>query len=927
MDIVEARTFLGSVLGDEGNYCLWCYNSKDKYDITQEFYSSIEELLVRSTELDSNKHNVFFALGTFKEPTNRKQINVQQLKSFFMDLDCGPSKDFPTQADAVEALRRFCKTNKLPRPTMVNSGNGIHVYWPLVKPVDEATWWPVAERLKQLCAAQNFPADPSCTSDSARILRIPNTHNHKTDEPKPVNLLHGFLAEPIEFDEFEKCLGGGVIPVPDKFTPSAHYNAINEQATGSFKRLLEKTKQGTGCAQIAYIIKNQDTISYDLWRGALSIAKVCTDAEKAVRNISKRHPEYDFNEAMRKMADTGGPQYCSTFAKHNPDGCAGCPNTLTITTPAQLTKIVEEAEPTPEIPKYPTPYMRGKHGGVYMKSKDEEGNPIELPIYHHDLYVTHRLDDPEQGEVLAFALHLPNDGVRRFTVPLVALTSREDFRKSMAVKGITSYGDDLGKLMKYIQTWVNELQQTGAADRAHTQFGWVDDEKMDAFVWGDKLIKADSIEYNPPSAKTAFAMEWLKPKGSLERQKEIMSFFNREGLELHQFVVCMGFASPLMSLTGLFSFQAHLNGGSGVGKTTALYSNTGIWGKPVKLCSGSDDSMYSHMNRLERWKNMVGNLDEKSNVTAKEVSSYCYTGAEGQQRNRLKSSGNEERYRGDPWRMSSCSTGNISYWELLQRTKANPEAEMQRVLEFNVAKYMDKHRMAEMNKKEGLPTTITGKLFDDVQKNYGNFTVDYVQHIINHRADIEKLYVGIKQKLDKAASLTPVNRFFSAGCTNVIVGCILGNRLGIIDYDYKKLFDWIVKELIRAKSEIEDTAPSVSNIVADFAREHWGNILKIKSTDDAREEVASLVVPENNPRMRLVGRYETDTKLLFIPTKDFKTFLTDQFLTYSSTVKGLKEDMGATQRNVRLTKGTSLNLPAQYCLVVKMEGLDETPTT
>ena len=153
---MDTKTFLGSVLGDEGNYCLWCYNSKDKADIKQEFYSSVEELLDRSAELDGNKYNVFFALGTFKEPTNRKQINVQQLKSFFIDLDCGPSKDFPTQAGATEALRRFCKTNKLPRPTMVNSGNGIHVYWPLVVPVDEATWWPVAERLKQLCAAQYF---------------------------------------------------------------------------------------------------------------------------------------------------------------------------------------------------------------------------------------------------------------------------------------------------------------------------------------------------------------------------------------------------------------------------------------------------------------------------------------------------------------------------------------------------------------------------------------------------------------------------------------------------------------------------------------------------------------------------------------------------------------------------------------------------
>ena len=271
---MDTKQFLGSVLGSEGNYCLWCYNSNNKTDIKQEFYPSIDELIQRADELDAAAYNVFFALGTFKEPDNRKQINVNQMKSFFIDLDCGPSKEFIDQPTAFEELRRFCKANKLPRPTIVNSGNGLHVYWPLTEAVDEKTWFPVAEGLKQLCIKQDFPADPSRTSDAASILRVPNTYNYKGDDPKPVGLLHGYLAEPIDFSEFEDCVGGA-IPVPEKFAPSAYRDALNAQTSGSFKRLLEKTDNDQGCAQIQYIIDNQDSVSYDMWRAGLSIAKVC----------------------------------------------------------------------------------------------------------------------------------------------------------------------------------------------------------------------------------------------------------------------------------------------------------------------------------------------------------------------------------------------------------------------------------------------------------------------------------------------------------------------------------------------------------------------------------------------------------------------------------------------------------------------------
>ena len=405
-------------------------------------------------------------------------------------------------------------------PTLINSGRGVHVYWILSEPVCRADWWPVAERLKRVCAEQGFPADPSRTSDAAGVLRVPSTHNYKYGEPLPVEFYGVEEPTTVDFDKFSVLLGGDPIPVPQKreaSATSAFREALQQNYKGSFRRLLLKTKNGTGCAQIKHIIKNQSTVSHDLWRAGLSIANVCEDGAEAAHVMSSEHEDYDVQATLRKMEDTGGPQFCSTIERFNPEGCEGCPNKGKITTPAQLTKEVKEATPednvieeidgedtkTITIPAMPKPYFRGQNGGVYLRSTNEDGDTEEVCIYHHDFYVTRRLHDVELGEVIAFALHLPRDGVRDFVVPLSSVTSREEFRKHMSMQGIATFGKDVDRLMTYTATWIQELQQTTTASEAHQQFGWVDDKKMDQFVLGDQLITATGVEYNPPSSKTA----------------------------------------------------------------------------------------------------------------------------------------------------------------------------------------------------------------------------------------------------------------------------------------------------------------------------------------------------------------------------------------------------------------------------------------
>ena len=148
----------------------------------EKFYDSIDAVLTKAQELDEAGFDAYFALATFEEAGSRKVTNVKELRTFCLDLDCGPSKEYENQNEAMLALRGFCKKLDLPKPLLINSGRGIHVYWFLSEPISMEEWLPVAETLKRLCAEHNLLADPAVTADAARVLRVPRTHNHKTFE-------------------------------------------------------------------------------------------------------------------------------------------------------------------------------------------------------------------------------------------------------------------------------------------------------------------------------------------------------------------------------------------------------------------------------------------------------------------------------------------------------------------------------------------------------------------------------------------------------------------------------------------------------------------------------------------------------------------------------------------------------------------------
>ena len=307
--VMETKTFLKAVLANEGYYCVFASRTSDDRRV-QKFYGSIDQVVDSAQNLDAEGYDAYYALATFNEAGSRKVDNVKHLNSVFLDLDCGASKDYATQADAISALKLFCKKLSLPKPVMVNSGRGVHVYWPLQGAVALDDWLPVAERLKKLCADHGLLADPAVTADAARVLRIPTTHNHKDTPPAPVGFFFENTIKPVDFDAFSELLGNDPIPAPKRYVPdgnNAVTTTLNSNMESTFREILRKTQAGRGCAQLRNIMLHQSDCTEPMWRAGLSIAKFCTDASEAARAISKNHPDYSANATQKKIDLIKGP--------------------------------------------------------------------------------------------------------------------------------------------------------------------------------------------------------------------------------------------------------------------------------------------------------------------------------------------------------------------------------------------------------------------------------------------------------------------------------------------------------------------------------------------------------------------------------------------------------------------------------------------
>lgn len=935
---MDTAQFLETILSkDGGYYCIFAANTSTNQR-KQTFYSTVNDALTAAKQYDSKGFDTYFALGTFTNDNTREKVNIKHIKSFFLDLDCGENKPYATQKDALVALKTFCKELSLPTPLLVNSGRGIHVYWSLTEPVTFAEWEPVALRLKQVCKERGLEADPAVTADGARILRLPGTHNYKDKPPKPASVLGVGMPPPVDFTAFRDLLGSSstamVLPTTPIVGVSAMMDHLIGNTQGRFKTIMQKTLKGTGCMQLGIIARDQATVSEPQWRAGLSIANFCVDGEEAAHKISCNHPQYDPDETRAKMHRIQGPYLCTRFDEFNPGVCTKCKHWGKIKTPLLLGKeiieashddnvvsiekpnVVREPVQAPEgvvtIPAYPRPYFRGKNGGVYIRYTDKEGNQEESCIYMYDLYVVRRIRDPEVGESVVIRLHLPMDGMREFAVPLVAVTSKEELRKRIAAEGVIS--KNMGAIVEYLMDWASQLQATNMADEVRTQFGWT--EGHHSFLVGDREIFADRVGVNQPSTATSQHMPMFKPKGTLDGWKNAISFFSRPGMELHQYMILHGFGSVLMEfIPSIPAAQTHVySKSSGIGKTTALFACTSIWGNFNDLMIHSKDTSNFAMLRAEVYKNLPLCIDEVTNNEPKELSSMVLNISNGKQKGRMEASANKERTRGLTWSLMALSTGNTSITERISLYKYSAPAEGLRVLEIHANKFKFDDKLE------------TDNFNMELSQHYGHAGAIFVQHLLRHPEETITLLHHVRAKVDKICNLSQEDRYWSANITVNLTALIIARKLGLLAFEVEPLFRFCKRAIDANRKALRTDEKTPKEIISEYVAENWLNVLHIHSSEVLGDSKRGhLMAPTREPRGDMVGRFETDRSILYVRVVPFREWCIRRQINFDNLVTTLiEDDPTITQRRYRVFKGTHLGrMDAVWCLIMPFKEIDD----
>lgn len=906
------KELLGHVLSDEGWYCI-AGLAPDGVDKRPKrfFVDSLDAVPEIANKLVEQGYNAFFSLAKFKEgkgeTAKRTYANALNNKALWLDIDCGVGKPYETQEEGLIALADFCESTGLPMPTIVDSGRGLHVYWALTEAIPVDQWKPIAEGLVKACDKHGLKADNACTTDAVRILRLPDTLNFKVDPPLEVKVVN--WADMILEEDFVSKIG---VQKSDLFA-SAPFHARANNLTLSlvqnrqsvFMNIVEKTAAGEGCAQIENILLNQADIEEPLWRAGLSIAKHCVDGLQAIHIISEQHPDYSAENTERKAATISGPYKCEKFAELNPKGCDGCKHVGRIKSPIVLGNEIAAAEEgtivdqTPdgevrayELPEVPSPYFRGKFKGIYKNIPEQD----PMLIYENYLFVVKRLHDREgDGECIHLRLHLPQDGVREFTMPAASIASKEELRKALAQQGVVVTPKQMELIMFYIIDSVKDLQMQKEAEVMRNQFGWADDDTK--IIIGSQEISKDGIKYSPPSKATRHLAEWMEPKGSLEKWQECFNTYNRPGFEPQAFGALTGFGALLLKLLGMRGALINLiNNESGTGKSTVLKMANSVIGHPEELMSQWKDTYNHKIHRLGVLNNFAYTCDEITKMTGDEFSDISYSVSQGHNKGRMMSQENAERPNKTTWATISLCSSNASFYDKLRALKKTPDGEMMRVVEYTV------ERTGNLSKSEA------DDIFSLMYEHYGHAGPIYAQYLLQNKEAVIKTLHSVRKYIDDMVGFESRERFHSAVAACNITGGMIAKSIGLIDYDMERILQWTIGMLRNLKLTL--VAPGQDNkaIVGEFINENWYKVLVINDQADNRTGLEQLPILE--PRQELAIRIEPDTKRTYVSAKVFRAYCAKQQVSVQQMLDTLKA-AGAYEGTMkkRMSKGTKIPSP------------------
>jgi len=900
--------FLSAIWPEEGLYCIATPYPKGGYG--HRVCETIEDAAEYVTSIKDTK-DIYFNIHSLKEarlwnaekknPKTgetgawevRVQRNMRSAKAFFFDLDVGESEQkYQTQREAIFGLKSFLVETGLPAPLLTSSGGGLHVYWLLDSSLDSNTWKAVAAQLKALAHTTGLKIDNARTTDTSSVLRVAGTFNHKRGEKRPVLVLA--QGKPTDTERFRTMVGTAVVRLGAKVeAPAAATQAHNilgtQEAIEYDGPPVSPMAVAKACAQVQYLVKSQGNVPEPLWyHGIIGILRFTSGGRELVHKVSKGHPGYthdgceakiDSHEARRGSDGRPlGPTGCAKLRAELPPEqakmCETCPFEGKVHGPINAARFKDDA-PSPTIveavgaqtittaiPPPPKPYTRMNGGGISVYAKDKDGNEMHSVIYPNDLYPIRRLvNSQSQVEQQMWRVVLPREGSKDFVIDADALYDRRKFVTTISNQGIYPSGGNIQLLQEYMVAYIAELQKLADAEAQCNHLGWTAEQTQ--FIMPDKILLQDG------TAKPAMlslgaqrASAQVFKKGTLQRQIELLKFYDHPAYVANQFFILGSLAAPLFYMTGQHGIIVNASGDAGASKSTSLYTAASIWGSPeLYPMNGTNDgaTVRGRNERVTTLANLPICVDEITHIPIKEAKDLAMSITQPGHRIRLSTDGVERSATGSYKATVMLATANSSLHNLLSVDNSAGTAGSMRVFEI-VFRSMGVHKKHEAD-----------DYLYELKQNFGHIGEVFVSYVLMNQAAIQDRIRVVMKEVDELCDIQSGERFWSAYIATVLVACEIANKLGILGYNRDVLSRWAVESQVPfMRGIVVEEYNNPIGVLSDYLDHINGDMIVVKKPL-GQHNIPNVV---KTPRGQLLAHYDVDDNLIWVAKKPFKDYCT-----------------------------------------------------
>jgi len=867
--------------------------------------------------------------------------NAIALKSLFLDLDAkGEDKNsYATPTDALRALNKFIADTGMPKPSViVGSGGGFHIHWVFNRALKPLEWYPPAAALVEATLRHGLKCDTAVTTDAARVLRIPNTLNHKTLPPRPVKI----LGTPTDFDylpeKLEKILAPykvegalpthliGFAPHLERRTP---IKGESDLAAG-----IELFMPQDEVAACLAVIPNSVS-DWNAWNTVgMRVFAACDGASyglEAWRAWSDQLTTEgaDSCEARWETLQTSPPSRTGAGALVNAARSAngdknwtprGALQASTSTLAGTLTSFPAPGAASPlttvsvaVTADLPNGYTRDLAGMVFQVGLDDSGATTRSPVSEYTLTEPWLQRDPQ---TLYFSTITERGRHKQIELPLEVIGTNE-MRKLLQSQGFMLRANPK-QTMEFFLSWIKKLQESKDAVSS-APYGW-------NFVGGKNEGFAFAGQLYTPAGPIVSAMadrvlaRQYMPTGDLTAWQDAVAMITSQGRPDIEAIVASAFAAPLVVFTGHRGLlMSAWSQESGIGKTTAMLVAQAVWGDPHRALQGLDDTQNSLFGKIGQLQNLPLYWDEiKGEEATKKFVNLTFRLSGGRDKSRMTQSTKLREI--GVWNTILVAANNDSLIDYVVGQTNTTTAGLYRVFEFEVTP----------GTKGRIDSSTAARLVAKLDNNYGYAGETYAAFLGANCARVDADMAALQMEIGKEIDVQEGERLWHGMIGAVVQGATYANELGLAKFDVPALRAFMIATFmkLRAERSTQTVDMKVALNVSDKLAQFLNAMRQRHTIITNRVHISAGKPPKNTINVigdasRLDGIYVhvgLEDKLLRISSTFLSEWLAEKRYSRHIFTKALADEFGCKKVHGRIASGTMFAGATEYLLEIQLAG-------